>query len=190
MPTICVNGIAPRSYVDLTTHGRRQTATDRPPRLLTRRRQLDCFHSSARIENLGRLHSATANAAQQSRAGRQLLDTLLDRRSDQRSPHRLGQSLQRDLHGPRRQTVGGERAQVPITLSTQEFTERWSQHIQPDQLTKVRYFGGWSNHSVAAYRQRCHDLCSTTARRAPDRSGKPKIDLIWSAKVAAVTGWC
>ena len=47
--------------------------------------------------------------------------------------------------------VGGEREQVPITLSTQEFTERWSQHIQPDQLTKVRYFGGWSNSKVAAY---------------------------------------
>ncbi len=59
--------------------------------------------------------------------------------------------------------VGGARTQVPITISTQEFTERWSQHIQPEQLTKVRYFGGWSNHNVAAYRQRCHDLAPSTA---------------------------
>jgi len=59
--------------------------------------------------------------------------------------------------------VGGERAQVPITLSTQEFTERWSEHIQPDQLTKVRYFGGWSNRKVAAYMQQCRDLTLATA---------------------------
>ncbi len=85
--------------------------------------------------------------------------------------------------------VGGERTQVPMTVSTQEFTERWSQHIQPDQLTKVRYFGGWSNHSVAAYRQRCDDLFPPP-QPSPGSKWQPKTDLIWSAKVAAVTGWC
>ena len=58
--------------------------------------------------------------------------------------------------------VGGQRAQVPITISTKEFTQRWSQHIQPDQLTKVRYFGGWSNPKVGQYMPCCHDLSSAT----------------------------
>ena len=41
--------------------------------------------------------------------------------------------------------VGGEREQVPITLTIHEFVRRWCLHIQPEQLTKSRYFGGWSN---------------------------------------------
>ena len=60
--------------------------------------------------------------------------------------------------------VGGCRTQVPITISTQEFTQRWSEHIQPDHLTKVRYFGGWSNSQVGQYMRRCHDLSSATTR--------------------------
>jgi len=50
---------------------------------------------------------------------------------------------------------GGESKQVPITLATSEFIRRWCLHIQPDQLTKTRYFGGWSNGKRASYRQRC-----------------------------------
>jgi hypothetical protein len=50
---------------------------------------------------------------------------------------------------------GGESKQVPITLSTLEFIRRWCLHIQPDQLTKTRYFGGWSNNKQAGYRARC-----------------------------------
>ena len=54
--------------------------------------------------------------------------------------------------------VGGERKQIPVTLSTKEFTQRWCQHIQPEQLTKVRYFGGWSNPKVTHYAQQCGEL--------------------------------
>jgi Zn finger protein HypA/HybF involved in hydrogenase expression len=60
--------------------------------------------------------------------------------------------------------VGGRRTQVPITISTQEFTQRWSEHIQPNHLTKVRYFGGWSNSKVGQYMRRCRDLSSATTR--------------------------
>lgn len=51
--------------------------------------------------------------------------------------------------------AGGERKQVPITLSVKEFVRRWSVHIQPEQLTKTRYFGGWSNQRHAEYTARC-----------------------------------
>jgi hypothetical protein len=74
--------------------------------------------------------------------------------------------------------VGGQREQVPVTLSTKEFTQRWSLHIQPDQLTKVRYFGGWSNTKVAAYRQQCHALshpCSIPSRLEPIAQRQPDI---------------
>jgi hypothetical protein len=63
------------------------------------------------------------------------------------------------------QQVGGCRRQVPITISTKEFTQRWSEHIQPDQLTKVRYFGGWSNSQVGLYMQRFREL--SPARNEP-----------------------
>jgi len=51
--------------------------------------------------------------------------------------------------------TGGEREQVPVTLSTREFVRRWCLHIQPDQLTKSRYFGGWSNNRLGGYLDRC-----------------------------------
>ena len=51
--------------------------------------------------------------------------------------------------------TGGERKQVPVTLSTTEFTRRWCLHIQPDQLTKSRYFGGWANNRRVKYLDRC-----------------------------------
>ncbi len=53
--------------------------------------------------------------------------------------------------------VGGEREQVPVTLSTSEFVERWCLHIQPDQLTKTRYLGGWSNNRRGDYMKRCRE---------------------------------
>lgn len=52
-------------------------------------------------------------------------------------------------------TTGGARKQVPVTIPTPEFVRRWCLHIQPDQLTKSRYFGGWSNNRLAAYLDRC-----------------------------------
>ena len=75
--------------------------------------------------------------------------------------------------------VGGRRTQVPITISTQEFTRRWSEHIQPNHLTKVRYFGGWSNSKVGQYMRRCRDLSSaTTAEPDPQNADRQQADLI------------
>jgi hypothetical protein len=51
--------------------------------------------------------------------------------------------------------VGGERRQVPYTLSSEEFVRRWCLHIQPTQLTKSRCFGGWSNTRSGEYLERC-----------------------------------
>ena len=42
-------------------------------------------------------------------------------------------------------TAGGDRRQVPITLSSVEFVRRWSLHILPKGYTKTRRYGGWSN---------------------------------------------
>tara|TARA_R110002073_G_scaffold148228_3_gene301245 strand:- start:9585 stop:10898 length:1314 start_codon:yes stop_codon:yes gene_type:complete len=53
--------------------------------------------------------------------------------------------------------VGGEREQVPVTLRIVEFVQRWSLHIQPDQLTKTRYWGGWSNNRRSDYQSRCRE---------------------------------
>ena len=61
--------------------------------------------------------------------------------------------------------VGGERTQVPIAISTAEFTDRWCNHIQPTGLTKVRYFGGWSGNKAAAYKTLCEDLLPSTTDR-------------------------
>jgi hypothetical protein len=54
--------------------------------------------------------------------------------------------------------VGGERMQVPVTLGTLEFVRRWCDHIQPDQLTKTRYFGGWCGRKRTLYQARCRRL--------------------------------
>lgn len=50
---------------------------------------------------------------------------------------------------------GGQSSQVPVTLCTTEFVRRWCLHIQPEQLTKTRYFGGWSNNRLTAYQESC-----------------------------------
>jgi hypothetical protein len=50
--------------------------------------------------------------------------------------------------------IGGDRAQIPITLPIEEFTRRWSLHILPKGYTKVRRFGGWSNRSAGDYVER------------------------------------
>jgi len=51
--------------------------------------------------------------------------------------------------------AGGERVQVPQSLPTAEFVRRWCLHIQPRQLIKTRYFGGWSNSLKDKYLERC-----------------------------------
>lgn len=54
--------------------------------------------------------------------------------------------------------VGGEREQVPVTLKSLEFVRRWCEHIQPDQLTKTRYFGGWCCRKRTKYQEACREL--------------------------------
>ncbi|TWU19737.1 hypothetical protein Poly21_19120 [Allorhodopirellula heiligendammensis] len=56
---------------------------------------------------------------------------------------------------------GGERQQVPITLTTNDFVQRGCLHVQPDQMTKTRYMGGWSNNRQGNYVSRCRDLLAS-----------------------------
>lgn len=51
--------------------------------------------------------------------------------------------------------VGGERVQEPYTLPRLEFVRRWCTHIQPQQLTKTRFYGGWSTSKSTRYLERC-----------------------------------
>ena len=52
-------------------------------------------------------------------------------------------------------TPGGQAKQVPITLTTVEFTRRWSLHVLPKGYTKTRRYGGWSNPRRESYLERC-----------------------------------
>ena len=70
--------------------------------------------------------------------------------------------------------TGGERQQVPITLSVREFVRRWSLHIQPDQLTKTRYFGGWANNRRSRYTNLCNELLNMLDRAADGEAGIPE----------------
>jgi hypothetical protein len=63
--------------------------------------------------------------------------------------------------------TGGQREQVPITLSSVEFTRRWSLHILPKGYTKSRQFGGWSNTRKGEYVQRCAMLLADTTAPLP-----------------------
>ncbi|MEZ6088187.1 MAG: transposase [Pirellulaceae bacterium] len=58
--------------------------------------------------------------------------------------------------------TGGERQQVPVTLKLDDFVRRWCLHIQPDQLTKTRYLGGWSGQHRATYMARCRELLDSS----------------------------
>ena len=62
--------------------------------------------------------------------------------------------------------TGGERQQVPVTVSTIEFIRRWSDHVQPDQLTKTRYFGGWTNQKRTKCLQRCRRLLGPSIEKS------------------------
>jgi hypothetical protein len=78
--------------------------------------------------------------------------------------------------------TGGERKQVPITISTQEFVRRWSLHIQPSQLTKTRYFGGWSNprrQSPSCPSWYAESLQSADRRLWDQRMGAGYYDWSW-----------
>jgi hypothetical protein len=54
--------------------------------------------------------------------------------------------------------TGGERVQVPVTVSTPKFIQDWCMHIQPSQLTKTRYSGGWSSRRRTEYVENCKEL--------------------------------
>jgi len=54
--------------------------------------------------------------------------------------------------------TGGERKQVLVTLSTDEFMRRWCLHILPKGFTKSRFYGGWSNTRRESYLERCSHL--------------------------------
>ena len=76
--------------------------------------------------------------------------------------------------------VGGEREQVPVRLKTLEFVRRWCQHIQPDQLTKTRYFGGWCSRKRTDYQARCRVLLAPSPAAAvqshqPDASNESAV---------------
>ncbi|WDQ14948.1 IS91 family transposase [Rhodopirellula sp. P2] len=82
------------------------------------------------------------------------------------SDHRITSANGREVTFLAREGVkaGGDRRQVPITLKTSDFVRRWCLHIQPDQLTKTRYFGGWSNNRQATYSARCQELLESLGR--------------------------
>jgi len=67
--------------------------------------------------------------------------------------------------------VGGEQLQVPIKISKLEFMRRWCDHIQPDQLTKTRYFGGWCSRNRTKYQATCRELLGL---ETDAELGKPK----------------
>ena len=58
--------------------------------------------------------------------------------------------------------TGGERVQVPVTVSTPKFIKDWCMHIQPSQLTKTRYCGGWSSRKRTQYVEYCQELRGST----------------------------
>jgi hypothetical protein len=62
--------------------------------------------------------------------------------------------------------AGGEPEQIEVTLPLAEFVRRWCLHIQPDQLTKTRYFGGWSNTRRRQYQACCTKLLESVGRRS------------------------
>ena len=65
---------------------------------------------------------------------------------------------------------GGERKQVPVTLSATEFTRRWSQHILPKGYTKTRRFGGYSNRRRDEYLERCSKQLEAISAPLPDEA--------------------
>ena len=69
----------------------------------------------------------------------------------------------------RRPWAGGERKQVPVTLSIDEFIRRWCLHMLPKGFTKTRFYGGWSNTHRGAYVERwCHLLEAADAPLSDD----------------------
>ncbi len=70
--------------------------------------------------------------------------------------------------------AGGEPKQVPVTLTIEEFVRRWCLHIQPSQLTKTRYLGGWTNQYRSAYMDTCRELLPATHESPEAESSDPQ----------------
>ena len=68
--------------------------------------------------------------------------------------------------------VGGKREQVPVTIPTLELVRRWCEHIQPEQLTKTRYFGGWCNRKRKEYQATCNQLYTAYVEATEERKKK------------------
>jgi hypothetical protein len=66
--------------------------------------------------------------------------------------------------------TGGQREQVPVTIETLEFVRRWCEHIQPEQLTKTRYFGGWCSRKRRQYQARCRELLGLSLEVATEQA--------------------
>jgi predicted nucleic acid-binding Zn ribbon protein len=73
--------------------------------------------------------------------------------------------------------VGGDREQVPVTITTMDFMRRWCEHIQPDQLTKTRYFGGWCSLKRTKYQATCRRLLSQELAGAIDTDSPDTLPL-------------
>ena len=163
--------------------------------LPSQRRQLGSVRQELGIQEVGRLHPATAER----NSGAHQVVNYLTRYltggpiSDRRIVSASGDEVTFMAREGKR--IGGERQQVPITLTTKEFVRRWCLHIQPDQLTKTRYFGGWSNNRQRTYVARCRGLlaslgvgqcdpCSRQSLQSPSESSP-----IWCASTAAATAW-
>ena len=63
--------------------------------------------------------------------------------------------------------TGGQREQVPMSMSAVEFTRLWPLHILPKGFTKSRRFGGWSNPRKEEYVQACAMLLEDTTTPLP-----------------------
>ncbi len=86
--------------------------------------------------------------------------------------------------------VGGERKQVPCTLDTPEFVRRWCLHIQPDQLTKTRSWGGWSNTRAEAYREKCRTALKASSTARLQEAVEPERDGQWVLAESASSLCC
>ena len=72
--------------------------------------------------------------------------------------------------------TGGQREQVPVTIETMEFVRRWCEHIQPEQLTKTRYFGGWCSRKRRQYQSRCRELLGLSLEPETSQAEKDEAE--------------
>ncbi|QDT07978.1 hypothetical protein K227x_64080 [Rubripirellula lacrimiformis] len=74
-------------------------------------------------------------------------------------------------------------------MSSSEFVRRWCLHIQPDQLTKTRYLGGWSNNRRGDYQDRCREHCGSDRIELVQDTPKPSWAEIFWREDDRCPGW-